>query len=161
MNRSILAIIVFSGLAMTTLTYGEGEFKSNLQLGKIIDFGFAKIKVDGISEKFTTPVNSLPTKKTGCKFIVVDTSVISIQEGVQLVSGDFILQENNGPIYANSGSYGKVEVLGKLSNYEATDGAVAYASSPGAHLNVFFEVPKNTIIDKLRLSYKERQGKTP
>jgi len=161
MNRSILAIIVFSGLAMTTLTYGEGKFKSNLQLGNIIDFGFAKIKIDGISEKFTTPVNSIPTKQPSCKFIVVDTSIISIKEGMQLVSGDFILQENNGTIYANSGAYGKVEVFGKLSNYEAADGAVAYAGSAGDHLNVFFEVPKITIINELRLSYKERQSKAP
>lgn len=133
------------------------QFESNLSLGSEIDAGHGMVKIMKVSEAMKSPIYENSTKEDGNKFIIIETVVSSIDTDSKLESIAFCLVTSKGVRFDVPSSYGKVEVLGNLSNFEATDGAVVYAYNKGDALNIFFEVPQSIDLKTIRLTYSLSQ----
>lgn len=126
--------------------------RSNLTLGTEIGLGQGKVKITGAFETMKTPLKGNPPKQSGNKFIGIETSVLSLPEGSQLCSGGCVLKSPAWQ-YVAPAAYGKMELFGGVSNFEAVDGAVVYVGKVGDSLNVFFEVPESVSLKEVQLSY--------
>ena len=133
------------------------QFVPNLELGTEIDAGHGKIKITSVSEAMKSPVYAKGTKTEGNKFVIIETVVTSMDAGSRLESIGFSLVSGKGVRFDKPSAYGKVEVLGRLHDFEATDGAVVYAHSKGDALNLFFEVPRSIHLNGLKLTYDAPQ----
>ncbi len=150
----ISPLLIYFIACFLYINIGEAAlFKSNLKLGAQINAGHGKVKITKVSEAIKTPIYAKNTKTKGNKFVIVETVVTSIDSNSKLESMAFSLITSKGVRFDNPCAYGKVKVFNKLSDYEATDGAVAYAHDKGNALNLFFEVPQNIGINDLRLIY--------
>lgn len=116
-------------------------------MGAQIDAGYGKVKITKISEATKTPIYAKSTKAEGNKFIIIETGVTSIDTNSEIESIAFALVNSKGTIFDIPSTYGKVKVFGKLSNFEATDGAFVYAYNKGDTINLFFEVPAFTTLN--------------
>jgi hypothetical protein len=72
----------------------------------------------------------------------------------------FVLSDKSNKKFINPGAWGKIEVLGSLSNFEATEGATVYVRNIDEILNLIFEVPNDVWPNQLRLKYEEINTKT-
>ena len=153
-HHVIFSLFICFSACLFCVNVGEtAQFESNLTLGAQIDAGHGKVKITKVSEATKTPIYAKSTKAEGNKFVIIETVVASIDIDSKLESIAFTLVTSKGTRFDIPSAYGKVKVFGKLSNYEATDGAVVYAYDKGDALNLFFEVPQSTRLNDLRLIY--------
>jgi hypothetical protein len=150
----IFSLFMCFSACLFCINAGEAaQFKTNLTLGAQIDAGHGKVKITKISEATKTPIYAKSTKAESNKFVIIETVVTSIDANSKLESIAFALVTTKGVRFDIPSAYGKVKVFGKLSDYEATDGAVVYAYEKGDALNLFFEVPQSTRLKDLKLTY--------
>ncbi len=164
-NPSRLAswLICLALVNLTMLTSEAWGFETNLALGTEIDTGHGSVKITKISQAMKSPVKGRSTSAEGHMFVILETVVVSMTD-TKLESIGFALVSEKGSQFGRPCAYGEVEVLGKIQNFETTDGAAAYAHHKGDALNLFFEVPKTIRLDKLKLVYdlarRDQTGKS-
>ncbi len=150
----IYLLVIYFSACLFCIDFSEAaQFESNLRLGTQIDTGPGKVKITKVAEATKTPINARNPKNDSNRFVVIETIVTAIDKGSTLNNIAFTLVTRKKVRFDTPGAYGKVKVFDKLSNYEATDGAVVYASAIGDSLNLFFEVPQDIRINDLRLIY--------
>jgi hypothetical protein len=126
---------------------------SNLKLGTEIPAGEGKVKVMGVFESMKTPINGNQPKKAGNKFIGVEIVVTTIADNSQLCSIGFVLTTSGGDRLVSPSVYGRMMLMGSMSNFEAVDGAMVYVGKPDSTLKLFFELAENIDLRDVSLSY--------
>jgi len=98
--------------------------------------------------------------KNGNHFILITLRVLKVGQSKEFSSVSFVLSDKVNKKYTNPGAWGKIEIMGSLSNFEATEGATVYVRNTDDILNLIFEVPNNIWPNQLLLNYEEKNTKT-
>ena len=154
MRGLVFAIGLLALVQPAGFTQEKESFESNIKVGAEVDIGIAKIIIEKVCEALITPVNSSQPTNSDYKFIIIDTTTSFIQDGQRITSAGFALIDINKTRYKCKGAYGEIELFGKMSAFEATDGAEAYAYSKDDPLNVFFEVPVDIFFIEFQIVYE-------
>lgn len=125
----------------------------NLEVGKVIDLQKAKVIVTGVSISTETPVNKVKPVVNTNKFILVNLKIKEINKDVQLSSVLFVLSDSENKKYELPGSWGKIDIGGGPSDFEASEGATSYSSKADDEINLIFEVPENIQPKNTTLQY--------
>lgn len=125
----------------------------NLEIGKIIGLQKAKLIVTGVSISNETPVNKLKPKVETNQFILVNLKIKEINKDVQLSTVSFVLKDSENNKYDSPGSWGKIDIGGGPSDFEASEGATSYLSKVNDEINLIFEVPVNIKLKNTLLQY--------
>jgi len=126
-----------------------------LKKNQVISCESGRMRVTDINTYTETPVNKkLPG--SGNYFIAISIELIKATENSEIVSAYFVLNDNTNKIYRMPGAWGEIEIMGKLSNFEATQGATVCVRNPKEQLNLLFEVPKTTKPADMVLSYDDQ-----
>ena len=135
----------------------EVQNKNLLAKGNIIDIGLAKIQITDISVSDETPVNKVKPKKDENQFLLVKFKINEIEKGKELQSVSFKLADEQGKAYTSPGAWGKIDIGGGLSDFEATDGATMSISKKYEEVKIFFEIPKSLSTNNLSLNYEDKK----
>lgn len=125
----------------------------NLEVGKVIDLQKAKLIVTGVSISNETPVNKVKPKVNTDKFILVNLKIKEINKDIQLSTVLFVLNDSENKKYELPGSWGKIDIGGGLSDFEASEGATSFLSKVDDEINLIFEVPENIQPKNTTLQY--------
>ncbi len=131
----------------------ENLSSSNLEIGQVIDLQKAQLLITGISISNETPVNKVKPKNKTNHYILVSLKIREINKDIQLSSVLFILKDSENKEYQSPGSWGKIDLGGGSSDFEATDGATIYTTNAGDIINLIFEVPENIQPKNTKLQY--------
>ncbi len=126
--------------------------KGNLSLRNQIDFGSFATEVVMIGSSTESPVNHVKAKE-GRKFLLVSMKLGKIAEGAKVQTVSFALEGTAGA-FGKPGAWGKVEMMGRKSDFEASEGATMITSTVGDLINLFFEVPNAAREQDFRLRYR-------
>ena len=116
---------------------------SNLEINSIIDFQKAKLLVTGISIASETPINKVKPKAKTNHFILINLKIKEINKDTQLSTVQFLLKDFTNKQYEAPGSWGKIDIGGGVSNFEASEGATSFLANVNDEINLIFEVPEN------------------
>jgi len=86
--------------------------------------------------------------------------LLQIEQGKEFSSLSFFLSDKSNKKYTQPGAWGKIKVMGTLSNFEATEGATVYVRNPDEMLNLMFEVPIEILPNQVFLKFDESNAKT-
>lgn len=125
--------------------------QGNLKQGEQITFKSGKFKVMKIEIATITPINKTKVK-SGNHFIFINLKLLEIEKNTNFSSVSFILFNKTNK-YTQPSAWGKIEIMGSLSNFEATDGATVYVRKPDEVLNLIFEVPLEIWTNQFQLKY--------
>jgi hypothetical protein len=157
MTRKNLIFWVFSGLlilnlvAMEDTAPGESPSWSNLQIGNTIPFKDFSLRLMSLSLSPHTPVMKKPAPD-GRHYVLMTLKVTQVAKDVEVDSKGFIVATRSGEKFGAPGIWGKVEVLGKLNDFEAEQ-ASQLIRKDGQEFNFIFTVPAGILPQHLKLSY--------
>lgn len=126
--------------------------KTILEPGRIFESDSGKFEVLDIQTDLHSPVNKIQAD-FGKMYILLILKTLSLTAKDGISSVNFILTDADHNIYREPGTWGKIEVMGNISDFEATDGGTIMIYEAEQAVNLFFEVPQGITIEKLRLSY--------
>jgi hypothetical protein len=134
------------------IVYNSFSQQSNIKQGETLKLGDNVLSIEKLESSVSTPVNKTKAK-SGNHFILISLKIIKIEKDKEFSSVQFILTDKANKKYTQPGAWGKIEVMGSLSNFEATEGATVYARKINDVLNLIFEVPVNILPNQLILQY--------
>jgi len=88
---------------------------------------------------------------------LLNLKVNEIQKEKDLKTVSFKLTDDKGTTYTSPGAWGKIDIGGGLSDFEATDGATMSISKKYEEVKIFFEIPKSLSTNNLSLSYEDKK----
>jgi len=148
---------VLSGLLILHLVAGEDTAKgespswSNLQIGDTISFKDFSLRLMSLTLSSQTPVMKKPAPE-GKHFVLMTLKVTQVSNNVEVDSQGFIVATRSGEKFGAPGVWGKVEVLGKLTDFEAEQ-ASQLIRKENQEFNFIFTVPASVLPQHLKLSY--------
>jgi hypothetical protein len=144
--RFALALLLWQVCAV------QGAPAGNLSLNNEINFGAFTAKLTARGFATASPVNHVEPKSDQ-KFLVLSLRIVKLSEKAEVDSAKFVLEGARGPFTA-PGSWGKIELMGSLRDFEASSGSSVLQHKVGDVVNLFFEVPLDIREADLTLKYR-------
>ncbi len=152
-GKGYLLIIVLFLFTCVNINLHAGDW-TNIVVGKNIKFDGFILNIKSVKTSTKTPQNKVksPSDK---HYIILETKVVKITPKTKIATNRFVLVTSKKEKYIKPGSWGKIKVMGSLSNFESSSGASTYIRKVNKKINLFFLVPNNMNQNKFRLKYEK------